>query len=289
MHMAVTNPFWFGESVGPLTGRDADVAAAIDALTNAGRLLLTGWRHFGKSSILCAACAEVTARGVAVLRYDAEAFESLEALAREMASGATRTFATSLDHAGDIARRFFAALGARRFLTISPASSSRSSLPSPLLNASGRSRVLTVVLDGIEQLAATHGRPAAVVLDEFHQIILEGGDRAAHELRAAVASHRYTGYAFASSHLRLMDELTNRASCSPPGPRRCSRTRRHLTPRFPAVHPSRLGISGRSNRRTRPKTPPLRRYSIWPRMCRAMSSGSAAAAGMTSSSAAHRR
>ncbi len=203
------NPFWHGDATGPLTARDADVAAAVDALTNAGRFLLTGWRHFGKSSILNAASTEVTARGVAVLRYDAEAFESLEALAREMASGATRTFAASLDHAGDIARRFFAPLGGgasydftSQLLTIefslTPAQRQR-----PIT-------ILTAGLDGIEQLAATHGRPAAVVLDEFHAVILAGGDRAAHELRATVASHRYIGYAFASSHLRVMDELMNR-------------------------------------------------------------------------------
>jgi DNA-binding MarR family transcriptional regulator len=207
----VTNPFWYGDSLGPLTGRDTDVAAVVDVLTNAGRLLLTGWRHFGKSSILGAACTEVTARGVAVLRYDAEAFESLEALAREVASGATRTFAASLDHAGDIARRFFAALGAGASYDFT---SQRLTIEFAL-TAAQRQRPITIlvaVLDGIEQLAATHGRPAAVVLDEFHEVILLGGDRAAQELRATVASHRYTGYAFASSHLRLMDELINRAS-----------------------------------------------------------------------------
>lgn len=215
MHSAVANPFWFGDSLGPITARDADVAAVVDSLTNAGRLLLAGWRHFGKSAILAAACTELTVRGVAVLRYDAEAFESLEALAREMASGATRTFANSLDHAGDIARRFFAPLSASasydftsQLLTIEFA-----------LTPAQRQRpitILTAVLDGIEQLAATHGRPAAVVLDEFHEVILEGGDRAPHELHATIASHRYTGYALASSHMRLMDELTNR----PPAPLR---------------------------------------------------------------------
>ena len=209
MHKAAINPFWYGDPAGALTGRDADVAAVVDSLTNAGRLILTGWRHFGKSSILGAACTEVAARGVAVLRYDAEAFESLEALAREMASGATRTFAASLDHAGDIARRFFAPLGAgasydftSQHLTIEFA-----------LTPAQRQRpitILTAVLDGIEQLAATHGRPTAVVLDEFHEIVIDGGDRAAHEIRSTIASHRYTGYVFASSHVRLMDELTNR-------------------------------------------------------------------------------
>jgi IclR helix-turn-helix domain len=211
MHSAVTNPFWYGDSAGPLVARDADVAAAVGSLANAGRLLLIGWRHFGKSSILAAACAEVAARGVAVLRYDAEAFESLEALAREMASGATRTFATSLDHAGDIARRFFAPLGAGASYDFT---SQRLTIEFALTPAHRHRPIalLIAVLDGIEQLAATHGRPAAVVLDEFHEVILEGGDRAAHELRAAIAFHRYTGYAFASSHLRLMDQLMNRAS-----------------------------------------------------------------------------
>lgn len=210
MQNAPGNPFWYGDAAGPLTARDADVAAVVDSLTNNGRLLLIGWRHFGKSSILNAACTEVTARGVAVLRYDAEAFESLEALAREMASGATRTFAASLDHAGDIARRFFAPLGAGASYDFTSQHLTIEFAPTP----AQRQRpitILTAVLDGIEQLAATHGRPAAVVLDEFHEVILLGGDRAPHELRATVASHRYTGYAFASSHLRLMDELMNRA------------------------------------------------------------------------------
>jgi uncharacterized protein len=210
MHSAVTNPFWYGDSAGPLTARHADVAAVVDSLTNTGRLILTGWRHFGKSSILNTACTEVAARGVAVLRYDAEAFESLETLAQEMASGATRTFATSLDHAGDIARRFFAPLGAGASYDFTSQHLTIEFAPTP----AQRQRpitILTAVLDGIEQLAATHGRPAAVVLDEFHEVILLGGDRAAHELRATVAAHRYTGYTFVSSHLRLMDELMSRA------------------------------------------------------------------------------
>jgi hypothetical protein len=197
------NPFWYGDIVGTLAGRDLDVAAVVDALTNSGRLLLGGWRHFGKSSILNAACDEVAARGVAVLRYDAEAHESLEALAREIASGATRTFAASLDHAGDIARRFFGALHASasydftsQHLTIdfalSPAQRER-----PVV-------LITAVLNGIEQLAATHGRPTAVVLDEFHEIVTDGGEHAAQEIRSTIGSHRYTGYVFASSRVRLV-------------------------------------------------------------------------------------
>ena len=131
-----------------------------------------------------------------------------------MASGATRTFAASLDHAGDIARRFFAPL-APCFPTISP---SQHLTIEFALTPAQRQRpitILTAVLDGY-RAARGHPRPArGVVLDEFHEIILEGGDRAAHELRATVASHRYTGYAFASSHLRLMDELMNGAYLLP--------------------------------------------------------------------------
>jgi hypothetical protein len=201
--MRLTDPFWYGGTIGSLIGRDQDVAAAVDALTNSGRLLLAGSRHFGKSSVLSAACDEVAARGVAVLRYDAEAHESIEALAREMASGATRTFAASLDHAGDIARRFFAPLRASASYDFT---SQHLTIEFELSTAQRQRPVvlLTAVLNGIEQLAATHGRPTAVVLDEFHEIVTDGGEHAAQEIRSTIGSHRYTGYVFASSRVRLL-------------------------------------------------------------------------------------
>jgi DNA-binding MarR family transcriptional regulator len=203
MQKAADSPFWCSDETGPLVARDADIGAAIDVLTNASRLLLTGWRHFGKSSVLSAAAAEVTNRGVAVLRYDVEAFESIEALAREMGSGATRLFATSLEHAGEIVRRFFAPLGARASYDFTSQQLTIEFDPS----AAQRRRpilLLTAVLDGIEQLAATHGRPTAVVLDEFHEIITDGGDDAVQEIRSTIGAHRYTGYVFASSRVRLL-------------------------------------------------------------------------------------
>jgi DNA-binding MarR family transcriptional regulator len=198
------NPFWYGDTVAPLVARDADVAALVDALSNAGRLLLAGPRHVGKSAVLATACDNAATLGVAILTYDAEAHESLESLARELASGATRTFATSLDHAGDIARRFFAPIHASASYDFTTQRLTIGFSPTP----AQRQRpitILTAVLDGIEQLAATHGRPTAVVLDEFHEILTDGGDRAAQELHSAIASHRYTGYVFATSRLRLLD------------------------------------------------------------------------------------
>jgi hypothetical protein len=208
MDRPVANPFWYGASAGRLVDRDPEVAAVVHTLTNAGRLLLLGWRRFGKSSVLEVAAEEVAERGVAVLRYDAEAYETIASLARAMAAGATQVFAGSLDRSGEIARRFFAAVRATASYDLT---NQRLSIDFNLSAEQHRRPVvvLTAVLDGIEQLAATHGRPTAVILDEFQEVIIEGGERASHEIRAAINSHRYVGYVFAGSQVRRLTEMAS--------------------------------------------------------------------------------
>jgi len=64
-------------------------------------------------------------------------------------------------------------------------------------------------LDGIERLAARERRPVAVVLDEFQQVIREGGEAAERQLRAAIQRHRHVSYVFAGSKTRLLADLTS--------------------------------------------------------------------------------
>jgi hypothetical protein len=69
-------------------------------------------------------------------------------------------------------------------------------------------------LNGIERLAAEDGRPALVIVDEFQQIVAEGGEKAERQIRAAVQRHRAVGYVFAGSSSRMMTEMvatSNRA------------------------------------------------------------------------------
>jgi hypothetical protein len=212
MGTADINPFWYGPAGGTLVNRDAEIAAVVDALSNAGKLFLLGDRRFGKTSILAVGGDEVAERGVAVLRYDAEVCETIEVLAGAIAAGATQLFAASVDRAGELARRFFAPVRPTASYDLSE---QRLTIDFDLTSEQRRRPVLVLatVLDGIEQLAATHGRPTAVVLDEFQEVITEGGDRAAHQIRAVVEPHRYVGYVFAGSRVRFLTELSADPSC----------------------------------------------------------------------------
>lgn len=104
------NPFRYGREVDTLVDREADVAAVVAAIAGASTLFLLGPRRFGKTSVLKAAAREASSRGAVVLRYDAEAYETVDLLARAVTAGATRAFATTLERAGELARRFFGTL-----------------------------------------------------------------------------------------------------------------------------------------------------------------------------------
>src|SRR5918911_2664521 len=77
------NPFEFGRELGPdeLVDREAELAAAMAAMTGAGKLFLIGPRRYGKTSILRVAADRAREQGTVVLRYDAEAYPTLDLLA----------------------------------------------------------------------------------------------------------------------------------------------------------------------------------------------------------------
>lgn len=203
------NPFQFGRELGldELVDRRDELALVRRTIENGGKLFLIGPRRFGKTSILRAAEDELTAAGTTVLRIDAEAYESIDLLARALLITATRALSGSLERAGDLLRRFFGTL--RPELTFDPTDQSFS----VSLGNSGRGRdaelpTLVEVLDGIERLAAEAGRPVAVILDEFQHIVTEGGPAAERQLRAAVQRHEHVGYVFAGSKTRLLADMT---------------------------------------------------------------------------------
>jgi AAA+ ATPase superfamily predicted ATPase len=204
------NPFEFGRelSAEELVDRESELEAISRVITNRGKLFFIGPRRFGKTSILNAIEGRLTKSGAVVLRYDAEAYETLGRLAQALLTGAARHLAGPLDRAGETTRKFFAKLRPnvtydladhRLSVSLGVASEGRKTeLP-----------LLTDVLDGIEHLAAREQRPVAVVLDEFQQVIREGGEDAERQLRAAIQRHRHVSYIFAGSKTRLLADLTS--------------------------------------------------------------------------------
>jgi len=207
---APRNPFEFGRELGAneLVDREMELEAISRVITNRGKLFFIGPRRFGKTSILNATEERLAQSGIAVLRYDAEEYESLGRLAQALLSGAARHLAGSLDRAGETTRKFFAKL--RPNVTYDLADH-RLSVSIGVSPERGKTELplLTDVLDGIEQLATKERRPVAVVLDEFQQVIREGGEEAERQLRAAIQRHRHVAYVFAGSKTRLLADITS--------------------------------------------------------------------------------
>ena len=210
---ALGNPFRYGREAQVLVDRNEELARVVRVGEECGTLFLIGPRRFGKTSILRAAEARLTGLGKVVLRYDAEAFDDIGSLASALLSGAVRKYSSALDRAQAIAKKFFVAL--KPSLTLDPADGKITVAVGVEPGARlGAIPLLTDVLNGIERLAAEDGRPALVVIDEFQQVVAEGGEKAERQIRAAVQRHRAVGYVFAGSSSRMMMEMvatSNRA------------------------------------------------------------------------------
>ena len=207
------NPFKYGREAQVLVDRNDELARVVRVGEECGTLFLIGPRRFGKTSILKAAEASLAAAGKIVLRYDAEAFDDIGSLAAALLSGAVRRYSSALDRAQAVAKKFFVAM--KPTLTLDPADGRITVTVGVEPNARwGAVPLLTDVLNGIERLAAEDGRPALVIIDEFQQVVAEGGEKAERQIRAAVQQHRAVGYVFAGSSSRMMMEMvatSNRA------------------------------------------------------------------------------
>jgi DNA-binding transcriptional ArsR family regulator len=203
------NPFEFGGELKPsaLIDREEELALVMRTIEASGKLFLVGPRRYGKTSILAAAEHRLASSGIAVLRYDAEVYETLGRLAEALLAGAAKRLTPTLEKAGEAIKRLAARfkpqvdydLGEQK-ITLSLGAAARSEPPLPLL---------TEVLNIIDRMAAAADRKAAVILDEFQQIILEGGASAERQLRGTVQRHHHTAYIFAGSKTRMLADMTN--------------------------------------------------------------------------------
>lgn len=207
---ALRNPFEFGGELkaSSLIDREQELDQVVRTIENGGKLFLIGPRRYGKTSILAAAEDRLAGSKVAVLRFDAEIYESLGHLAAALLAAAAKELSPTIEKAGDAIKRFAAKLKpqveydlADQSLSISFGSSAKTnpaSLP-----------LLTDVLNIVDRMAAAADKRAAVILDEFQQIIEEGGPTAERQIRGTVQRHHHTAYVFAGSKTRMLADMTN--------------------------------------------------------------------------------
>ena len=206
------NPFEFGRELAAaeLVDREAELELVRRSILNRGRLFFIGPRRYGKTSILHAAEELLTGEGVVVLRYNAEAYESLALLAQALLGGAARRLGGTVEQAAAGLRRFFGRLRPEvsydiddQRLAVSFGTTAREGPELPLL---------AEVLDGIDAMAAEQKQVTAVILDEFQHVVMEGGEPAERQLRAAVQRHRHLAYVFSGSKTRLLAQMTGDSS-----------------------------------------------------------------------------
>ena len=154
-------------------------------IVDRGRLFFIGPRRYGKTSVLHAAEELLSREGVVVLRHNAEAYESVALLAQALLTGRRADgWPGRPSRCRPRCRRLFGRLSPQLSYDIDDqrVSVSFSRLPreTPELPLLGE------VLEGIDRMAAEREAPTAVILDEFQQLVAEGGEAAERQLRAAV-------------------------------------------------------------------------------------------------------
>lgn len=207
------NPFEFGRAMRAesIVDREEELRRLTDAVRNGERLFLIGPRRYGKTSLLNYMQSKLESQGVIVLKYDVEKFETTRLLAKALLSGAIRTLTGPVDKVGALAgrriKRFFGSLKPEITYDIAEETWSVSVLGDRRAEAQSLP-LLTEVLDGIEAMAASSKKIVVVVLDEFQQLVAEGGVTAERQIRASVQTHQHVSYIFAGSKTRLLTDMT---------------------------------------------------------------------------------
>ncbi len=200
----IDNPFEFGRELRreELIDRRDELARVKRALGEGGKLFLIGPRRYGKTSLLAVAQTELQASGVQVLRFNVEAFSTVEALTRALVTEAAKRLSGPVQKVGERIRSLFGVL--KPELAFDPANGNWS----VALGAAHRPTEVPgfiEALDALERLAGE--QPLGLALDEFQQLLVIGGDEAEAQLRAAVQTHSHLGYVFAGSKTRLLSQM----------------------------------------------------------------------------------
>ncbi len=209
------NPFQYGSELGAehLIDRQREVAEVVDTIKESGKLFLVGPRRYGKTSILAAAQQKAEADGAVVLRFDAEAFPSIEVLVKAALAQATEKLGGGISKASDNVRQFFKSLKPQINYSLTDQTiSAEIGVATDPTNQPEQIPLLVDLLHGIEKLATKAKVPVGFIIDEFQQIIVAGGEQAEAQIRAAIQQHKHIGYIFAGSKTRLLADMTGNPS-----------------------------------------------------------------------------
>jgi uncharacterized protein len=209
----MNNPFEFGRELSPeeLVDRQQEVLEVRNTIRQAGKLFLIGPRRYGKTSILRAAADSAKQHDRAVvLRYDAQAFPTLDQLATRLVADTARALTPTFEKAGALLKTFFSHL--RPTLSYDTGGNSFSVSIQAADDRLKGAPLLADVFDAVDRAAVKADAPVAVIIDEFQKIVEDGGSIAEGQIRAAIQRHEHVGYVFAGSKTRLLTDMVGEES-----------------------------------------------------------------------------
>lgn len=202
----VRNPFRVAEHVRGVdfTDRAPEVRAVVQAMRDRSRLLVTGPRRMGKSTVIGVAAERVEAGGGRVLVADLATASSLTEIANRLLSAVT-----AVEPWRDRLVEWARALGPVVSLGFDAADRPRLSvaLESRPRGGEGERALLERVLDRVDAVAQVERSPVVVVLDEFQRVAELGGEESEWLLRRRMQENRSTGYVCAGSKESLIAEM----------------------------------------------------------------------------------
>ena len=210
------NPFQFGRELGgdELVNRKNELDLIAQTIENSNKLFLIGNRRYGKTSLLKAASDIAQKKGHLIFRYNAEGYPTLDALVKTIVKDAAKQLGGSIEKAGQEIKNYFSALRPEINFSVSQTEWKIGLGVTPGAKTEEQVGLLVEALHGLEQLAANQPteKRVALMIDEFQEIVEEGGRAAEKQIRAAIQEHKCVAYIFSGSKTRLLTDMTTNKS-----------------------------------------------------------------------------
>jgi hypothetical protein len=204
------NPFRFGEKLlsHEVIDRQDEIGQLVQTIEDGKKLFLIGPRRHGKTVILHAAEEQAQAKGWHVFYFNAEAATNLGELSERIFAAITERLVKPTRKLKKTARDMLKRISPNFEIDLASGTISGSlSISEP--PGPPQVPILVDVLNTLESLAREQEQPVGLIVDEFQAVILEGGEKAEGQIRAAIQDHRHISYIFAGSRTRMLAEMTS--------------------------------------------------------------------------------
>jgi len=210
MNPLVSNPFYFGALAldDAFTDREREVAELASDIRNGQDVVVIARRRLGKSSLAWSAAQAVGADGVLVAQVDLMTTPTKERLAAALAGSIFEQIASLLERVKEAALAPFRGLQIQPTVTVDPADGTYSFS----FAAGERPADIDATLERLfrlpGELAAARGRRAALVMDEFQQVV-EIDPLLPNVMRAVFQTQPEVSHVYLGSRRHVMNRLFN--------------------------------------------------------------------------------